>query len=54
MVDTIKSANDLRDEMEMKDQLIDALKIKLKEKCNQIHDMIDATSTTNKKVDARI
>jgi hypothetical protein len=52
MVDTIQSTNDLRDEIEMKDQLIDALQIKLREKHNQIDDMIDATSTTNQKVDA--
>jgi hypothetical protein len=52
MVDTIQSTNDLQDEMEMKDHLIDALQIKLREKCNQIHDMIDATSTANQKVDA--
>jgi hypothetical protein len=53
MVDTIQSTNDLRDEIEMKDQLIDALQIKLREKHNQIDDMIDATSATNhKKFDA--
>jgi predicted RNase H-like nuclease (RuvC/YqgF family) len=43
MVDTIQLANDLRDEIEMKDQMIDALQIKLREKKNQIDDMIDAT-----------
>jgi hypothetical protein len=39
----------------MKDQLIDALKIKLREKHNQINDMVDATFVVNNlihKVDA--
>jgi hypothetical protein len=35
MVDTIHSTNDLRDEIEMKDQLVDALQTKLREKHNQ-------------------
>jgi hypothetical protein len=55
MAATIQSINDLRDEIEMKDQLIDALQIKLREKHNQIDDKIDVTSTTNNlihKVDA--
>jgi hypothetical protein len=52
MVDTIHSTNNLRDEIEMKDQLIDALQIKLREKQNQIDDMVDAKSTTNQKNDA--
>jgi hypothetical protein len=51
MVDKIQSANDLRNEIEIKDQLIDALQIKLREKKNQIDDMIDETYATNKKVD---
>jgi len=38
--------------MESQDQLIDALQIKLREKHNQIDDMINATFATNQKVDA--
>jgi hypothetical protein len=36
----------------MKDQLIDALHIKLREKHNQVDNMIDATYATNQKDDA--
>jgi hypothetical protein len=46
---------DLQNQIDMKDQLIDALQIKLRERHNQIDDMIDATSATNnliQKVDA--
>ena len=47
MVDTIQLANDMQDEIEMKDQLIDPLQIKSREKHNQIDDMINATYATN-------
>jgi predicted RNase H-like nuclease (RuvC/YqgF family) len=54
MVVTIHSTNYLQNQIDMNDQLIDALQIKLKERKNQIDDMIDATFANKsiQKIDA--
>jgi len=44
MVDTLAVAKDLQREIKMKDQLIDALPIKLRQKQDLLDDMIDERS----------